>query len=193
MKNLSDEVLVCLFAQGKNEAFDELLYRHQKKLFGYIMMFVHNREVAEDIFQDTFTKAIMTIKSGRYHESGRFMAYLTRIAHNQIIDLFRVEQNNQIVGESDVEYDIFNNKELSEASREEEISTIQIVGDLRRLIASLPDNQREVIIMRYYQDMSFKEIADATGVSINTALGRMRYAIINIRKMAADHNIALAV
>ena len=193
MKNLSDEALVCLFAQGKNEAFDELLYRHQKKLFGYIMMFVHNREVAEDIFQDTFTKAIMTIKSGRYHESGRFMAYLTRIAHNQIIDLFRVEQNNQIVGESDVEYDIFNNKELSEASREEEISTIQIVGDLRRLIASLPDNQREVIIMRYYQDMSFKEIADATGVSINTALGRMRYAIINIRKMAADHNIALAV
>lgn len=193
MKNLSDEALVCLFAQGKNEAFDELLYRHQKKLFGYIMMFVHNREVAEDIFQDTFTKVIMTIKSGRYHESGRFMAYLTRIAHNQIIDLFRVEQNNQIVGESDVEYDIFNNKELSEGSREEEISTLQIAGDLRRLIAFLPENQREVIIMRYYQDMSFKEIADATGVSINTALGRMRYAIINIRKMAADHNIALAV
>ena len=135
----------------------------------------------------------MTIKSGRYHESGRFMAYLTRIAHNQIIDLFRVEQNNQIVGESDVEYDIFNNKELSEGSREEEISTLQIAGDLRRLIAFLPENQREVIIMRYYQDMSFKEIADATGVSINTALGRMRYAIINIRKMAADHNIALAV
>ena len=193
MKNLSDEALVCLFAQGKNEAFDELLYRHQKKLFGYIMMFVHNREVAEDIFQDTFTKVIMTIKSGRDHESGRFMAYLTRIAHNQIIDLFRVEQNNQIVGESDVEYDIFNNKELSEGSREEEISTLQIAGDLRRLIAFLPENQREVIIMRYYQDMSFKEIADATGVSINTALGRMRYAIINIRKMAADHNIALAV
>ncbi len=193
MKNLSDEDLIVLFAQGKNEAFDELLFRHQSKVLSYILMIVHNRDVAEDIFQDTFTKIIVTIKSGRYRETGRFLGFLFRVAHNLIIDYYRTDQSAQILGESDTDYDLFNNKDLSEVSHEDEISYAQITKDLQRLIKYLPDNQREVVVMRYYKNMSFKEIAEATNVSINTALGRMRYAILNIRKMAADHNIALAV
>jgi RNA polymerase sigma-70 factor (ECF subfamily) len=193
MENLSDESLVALFAQGKDEAFDVLLERYQSKLMSYIMLVVKNSDVADYFFQDTYTKVIVTVKSGRYHETGRFVGYLFRIAHNRIIDSFRQEQNSPCISEGERDYDIFNNLQLTDASYEDTLAARQVQRDIRRLIMSLPENQREVVIMRYYKNMSFKEIAEATNVSINTALGRMRYAILNIRKMAADHQIALAV
>lgn len=193
MKNLSDEGLIVLFAQGKNEAFDVLLARHQSKLLSYICMFVQDRDQAEDIFQDTFMKVIVTIKSGRYHENGKFLGYLYRIAHNLMIDYFRQEQNSLCVSDGEKDFDIFNNKHLCDPSLEEVMSREQIYHDVRRLIKYLPDSQREIIFMRYYRGMSFKEIAQVKKMSINTALGRMRYAILNIRKMAEEHNISLAV
>lgn len=193
MKNLSDERLISLFAQGQNEAFDELLNRYKSKLYSYIYMNVQNRELAEDFFQDTFTKVIVTIKSGRYNETGRFVGFLFRIARNRIIDFFRQEQNNPYINNGDTEYDIFNNKDLCDPSFEDVMSGNQIAQDIRRLVRFLPESQREVIIMRFYKEMSFKEIAEAKGISINTALGRVRYAILNIRKMAEEHQISLVV
>lgn len=199
MKNLSDEELIVLFAQGKCEAFDVLLSRYKNNLYNYILTFVKNRDLAEDIFQDTFTKVIITIKSGRYNESGKFSAYLFRIAHNKVIDIYRQEQNVMQINEADVEYDLFSNKEICEAfdeydpSKEEAVCYKQVLQDIRKMIKFLPDNQREIIIMRFYKDMSFKDIADALNISINTALGRVRYAIINMRKMAEEHQISLVV
>jgi RNA polymerase sigma-70 factor (ECF subfamily) len=193
MRNLSDESLVALFAQGNDEAFDVLLERYQSKLLSYILLIVQNQDVADDIFQDTFTKVIVTIKDGRYHESGRFLGFLFRIAHNRIIDHFRQEQSSPCVSEGERDYDLFNNRNLCDPSHEDMLFARQVRKDVRRLIMFLPEQQREVVIMRYYKNMSFKEIAEVTNVSINTALGRMRYAIQNIRKMAQEHNIALAV
>lgn len=199
MKNLSDESLIALFAQGTNEAFDELLNRYKDNLYKYILTIIQNKDLAEDIFQDTFTKAIITIKSGRYNESGKFASFLFRIAHNRALDFYRIEQNNTQINEGDVEYDLFSNKEICDAFDEygpsfEEITCYkQILRDIRKMIKFLPDNQKEIILMRYYKDMSFKEISDALGISINTALGRVRYAILNMRKLAEEHQISLAV
>ena len=193
MKNLSDEALIAKFAQGENEAFDELLNRYQNKLFSYILTIVKNRDPADDIFQDTFTKVIVTIKTGQYSESGRFAGYLFRLAHNNVIDHFRQQQNDPSVSEGDVDYDLFNNAELTDPSLEEVLSSEQVRRDIRRLILFLPDDQQKIIRQRYYLDMSFKEIAELEGISINTALGRVRYAIINMRKMADKYNISLAV
>jgi len=196
MKNLTDEGLVALFAKGNSEAFDELLRRHKNELYSYIIGAVQNRELAEDIFQDTFTKAIVTIKSGRYAESGRFIGFLFRIAHNRIIDTYRKEQIVPIVKECDIEYDIFSRKDLSddlEMSHEDAISYNQVLRDIRRMISFLPENQREIIMMRFYKDMSFKDIADALNISINTALGRVRYAVLNLRKLSEEHHITLAI
>ena len=193
MKNLSDEALVCLFAQGKNEAFDELLYRHQKKLFGYIMMFVHNREVAEDIFQETFVKAIVTLQQGRYTNDGKFAAWITRIAHNLVIDQFRIERNENAISNDETEVDLLNDARLSEGTIENRMVNEQVLADVRMLVDELPDCQREVVFMRYYQDLSFKDIADITGVSINTALGRMRYAIMNMRRIAEEKKVSLVL
>ena len=193
MKNLSDEALIAKFAQGVNEAFDELLNRYKNKLFSYILTIVKNRDTADDIFQDTFTKVIVTIKSGQYSESGRFAGYLFRLAHNNVIDHFRQLQNDPSVSEGDVDYDLFKNAELTDPSLEEVLSSEQVARDIRRLIRYLPDEQQKIIRQRYYLDMSFKEIAELEGISINTALGRVRYAIINMRKMAGKYNISLAV
>lgn len=193
MKNLSDDVLIELFAEGQNAAFDELLYRYKDKLYAYIMMIVQNRDQADDIFQDTFTKVIITIKEHRYNEKGRFIGYLYRIAHNLIIDIYRQEQVAQFVRPTEAGYDLFNDKDLCEMSFEDKISDKQIKQDIRRLINFLPENQKEMVMMRYYKDMSFKDIAERKGISINTALGRMRYAILNMRKMAEDHQIALEI
>lgn len=192
MKNLSDDRLVQLYEQGKNEAFDELLYRYKEKLYTYIYMIVQNRELAEDIFQDTFTRVIVNIKQGRYNEKGRFLGFLFRVAHNLIVDLYRQEQNAQFVNPSEAGYDIFNNKDLCDPSFEDQMTDLQIKQDVRRLINYLPNSQREIIMMRYYKGMSFKEIADIKQISINTALGRVRYAILNMRKIAEQHNIILA-
>lgn len=191
--NATDETLVALYAQGNNEAFDILLNRYKDRLYAYIYYTVRNEELAEDIFQETFTKAIVTIQQGRYNENGKFPAWLTRIAHNLIIDCFRQEKQENLVSCDEEERNLLNNIRLSEGTVESEIVNHQILSDVRRLIKHLPDEQREVVHMRFYQDFSFKEIAEMTGVSINTSLGRMRYAILNLRRMAEKYGIALTV
>ena len=197
MKNLSDEALVSLYAQGKNEAFDELLYRYKDSLYTYIYGVVQNREVAEDIFQDTFTKVIVTLKSGRYQSTGKFEGFLVRIAHTIAVDYYRQQQYAQLIKQSDVDYDLFGTREVAGeglgSSCEEEISYQQVLADIRRMLQYLPENQREIVIMRYYKDMSFKEIADELGVCLNTALGRVRYAVLNMRKLAEQHHISLVI
>ena len=189
----SDEQLISLYVDGNNKAFDALLERHKDRVFMYIYHAVKNEGLANDIFQDTFIKAIMTIKQGRYVENGHFPAWITRIAHNLIIDYFRQVKAENLQSTDDTDVNILNRKELSDCTIEDNIVTSQIHDDVRRLVKSLPDNQREVLVMRYYKNMSFKEIADTTGVSINTALGRMRYAILNMRRMAEEHNIVLTM
>lgn len=193
MTKLTDDKLVAEYASGNNQAFDILLKRHQARVFSYICSIVKNRDVADDLFQETFVKAIMTIKQGRYSESGKFSAWITRIAHNLIIDYYRQERSENLVSSDNEEVDVLNRKELSDTNIEDFIITEQIHEDIRKIIDVLPENQREVLMMRYYKDMSFKEIAEATKVSINTALGRMRYAIINMRRIAEENIIALTL
>ena len=193
LKMLTDEELVVAYAQGNNSAFDILLNRHKETVYSYIYFIVKNRELTEDIFQETFVKAIVTIKQGRYTENGKFRAWISRIAHNLIIDNYRQEKNEQTVSNDDCEIDLFNNYKLSEGTVEDEMIKSQILADVKKLIEYLPENQKEVLLLRYYQDLSFKEIADITGVSINTALGRMRYAILNMRRMAEEKNMILTV
>lgn len=189
----SDEQLISLYVDGKNEAFDALLERHKDRVFTYIYHAVRNEELANDIFQDTFVKAIMTIKQGRYIENGHFPAWITRIAHNLIIDYYRQVKAENLQSTDDEDVNILNRKELADGTIEDSMVTTQIHNDIRRLVGALPANQREVLVMRYYKNMSFKEIADVTGVSINTALGRMRYAIMNMRRIAEEHNIVLTM
>ncbi len=189
LRNLSDSMLVELYAAGNNEAFDVLLDRHQGKLFSYILFVVHNEELANDIFQETFVKAIMMIQQRRYVESGRFLSWLMRIAHNMIIDLFRQEKNENTVSDNDVDYDLFNDIRFSELNVESRLVMDQTLDDVRMMVDHLPKNQKEIVYMRYYQEMSFREIAEVTGVSINTALGRMRYALLNLRKMAVKKSL----
>ena len=196
MKNLAqlaDDVLVKLYAEGNNGAFNVLLERYQDKVFSYILFVVRNQEVADDIFQDTFMKAIITIQQGRYVENGKFQAWLTRIAHNLIIDFFRQTKNENCVSNDEVEYDLFNDVKLTEANVETKMVHEQVLDDVKLLIEHLPQNQKEVVFMRYYQGLSFKEIAEVTGVSINTALGRMRYALLNLRRLAVKKELHLAI
>ena len=191
LRKMTDEQLVVAYAEGNNSAFDILLNRHRANVYSYIYFIVRNRELAEDIFQETFVKAIITIKQGRYTENGKFRAWISRIAHNLIIDNFRQEKNEQTISNDDCEVDLFNNSKLSDGTIEDMMVKEQILSDVKKLIEYLPDNQKEVLVLRYYQDLSFKEIADITGVSINTALGRMRYAILNIRRMAEEKKMIL--
>ena len=193
MCTMTDEKLVKLYSQGNNEAFDVLIERHKDKLYAYIFHAVKDADVANDIFQETFIKAIMTINQGRYVENGKFPAWISRIAHNLIIDFFRQEKSENLQSCDLEDVDILNRKELSEETVEDSIVMHQIRADIRRIIKALPESQQEVLLMRYYKNMSFKEIADATNVSINTALGRMRYAILNMRKIAEENNIILTV
>jgi len=191
--SMTDEELVVSFAEGNDRAFEVLLSRHKHPLFSYILYRVRNRDLADDIFQDTFIKAIFTIKHGRYTESGRFRAWITRIAHNLIVDYFRQERLENWVSNDEYEFDLFNNAGLCEDNIETVMVREQLLDDVKKLVRHLPGSQREVLDMRYYQELSFKEIADKTGVSINTALGRMRYAILNMRKMADDHRMVLSM
>jgi RNA polymerase sigma-70 factor (ECF subfamily) len=193
LKQMADEDLVIAYAHGNNAAFDVLLNRYKNSIYSYIFFIVRNREMAEDIFQETFVKAIMTIKQGRYTENGKFRAWINRIAHNLIIDNYRQEKNEQTISNDECGVDLLNNHKLSNGTIEDEIVKEQILSDVKKLIDYLPENQREVLILRYYQDLSFKDIADITGVSINTALGRMRYAILNMRKIAEEKNVILTV
>lgn len=193
LKERSDERLIALYVDGNNEAFDVLIDRHKDRVYSYILHYVKNPELADDIFQETFVKAIVTIKQNRYVENGRFSAWITRIAHNLIFDYFRKEKSENLQSTDAGDINILNRKELSEATVEDHIILSQIETDIHRLIMALPENQREVLQLRYFKDMSFKEIAMLTNVSINTALGRMRYAILNMRKMAQENHISLSL
>ena len=197
MKNYAsqtDEALALLYVNGDNRAFDELLARNQQKLYNYILFVVRDPEVANDVFQDTFVKVITKLQDGKYTDSGKFSFWVTRIAHNIMMDGYRQQRGEHIV-DVDEENDLsrLRSEELMDINRENEFVNAQILNDVRHLMDMLPAPQREVVYMRYYQDLSFKEIADMTGVSINTSLGRMRYALINMRRMARQHNIQLSM
>ena len=190
---LSDKQLVDSYRNGNVASFELLVERHQNKVFSYILSLVRDRQLADDIFQDTFLKIIRTIKAGAYKEEGKFIQFAMRIAHNLIIDHFRKSKRLPMVDAVNKEYDLIDNAKITDLSIEDKIVTEQVYDDIRKMIDFLPEEQREVLTMRMYADMSFKEIADATNVSINTALGRMRYAIINLRKMAKENNLTLAI
>ncbi|MDE7342800.1 MAG: sigma-70 family RNA polymerase sigma factor [Muribaculaceae bacterium] len=192
-QSMTDEQLVKAYAAGNNEAFDTLLKRHQDRVFNYILRIIKNEDLANDIFQETFVKAILTIKQGRYTENGKFPAWISRIAHNLIIDYYRQEKSENVQSSDIEDVNILNRKDLCEATIEDCIISRQIMDDVKYLIQELPELQREVLKMRYYMNMSFKEIAEKTGVSINTALGRMPYAIINLRRIAAEKDIILTL
>lgn len=193
-EGLTDEALAMLYVGGNNRAFDELLNRTQSKLFTYIMFVVRNQDIADDIFQETFVKAIMKMQEGKYTDSGKFMFWLTRIAHNVIMDWYRLQRAEHIVEPTeDNNLSNLRGAAVTDTFRENEIVNEQVLIDVKRMMNALPAPQREVVYMRYYQQMSFKEIAMVTGVSINTSLGRMRYALISLRRMAKVHNIELAL
>ncbi len=194
MENLNlmtDEELAIMYVDGDNKAFDLLLSRNQEKLFTYILFVVRDREMANDMFQETFFKVVSRLQQGKYIANGKFSAWLMRIAHNVIMDWYRQQRAQNIV-DAPKENDLSNvSSTLLESSREGELVNNQVMEDVRRMMSHLPASQREVVFMRFYQQMSFKEIAEATGVSINTALGRMRYAILNLRRMTREHQLTL--
>lgn len=196
MKNIqeqTDEQLVRSYLQGNNAAFDVILKRYESKVFTYIAYSVHDEELAQDLFQDCFMKIITKLQNGQYTENGKFASWVMRIAHNLVIDHHRQCQVATILSNDDSEVDLFNNVSLAiDDNREREIIDQQTLKDVRALIRLLPENQREVVLMRFYQELSFKEIATATGVSINTALGRMRYALINLRRLAHQYDLSMA-
>lgn len=195
MKNINemtDEELALSYIDGNNGAFDLLLSRNQSRLFSYILFVVHDRDRAEDIFQETFVKVITKLHQGKYTTSGKFAAWVMRIAHNVIMDRFRDAHTQNIV-EPSAENDLSNirSADILDANIEDRFVNEQVLMDVKKMMNLLPPMQREVVFMRFYQEMSFKEIAETTGVSINTSLGRMRYAIINMRRMAREHNMVL--
>ena len=188
--NITDAHLVHEYTQGSEKSLEILIYRHKSKIYNFIFSKVFDQEVAEDIFQETFIKVIKTLKGGLYNEEGKFVSWVMRISHNLVIDYFR-KSNRMPKFEASEDYDVFQFITDNAPNAENNLINDQVVNDLQQLIAELPDDQKEVLSMRLYRDMSFKEIAEITGVSINTALGRMRYAIINIRKMVEEHQIVL--
>jgi len=193
-EGMTDEALALLYVKGNNSAFDELLARTQTKLFTYIMFVVHDHDIADDIFQETFVKVINKLQHGQYTDSGKFQFWITRIAHNCIMDWYRQLQSQHIV-EPNPDNDLQNlsGASIMDSFRESELVNEQVLLDVKRMMEALPAPQREVVYMRYYQQLSFKEIAELTGVSINTSLGRMRYALINMRRMAKEYDIELAL
>lgn len=187
----NDALLVSDYLNGNEWALEKLINRHKQRIFNFVYSKVHCRDTTEDIFQDTFIKVIKTLKNGQYNEEGKFLPWVMRIAHNLVIDHFR--KSNRIPKfESSDDFDIFQFISDGSVNAEDAMVTDQIVNDLQKLILELPEDQREVLMMRVYREMSFKEIADSTGVSINTALGRMRYAIINLRKLIEENQIVLS-
>jgi RNA polymerase sigma factor (sigma-70 family) len=190
-EDLSDNSLVQQFVDGNQEAIEVLIDRHKKRVYTYILLTVKDQHLAEDVFQDTFIKVIRSLKGGKYIENGKFISWVLRISHNLIIDHFRKEKLLNTTSNDDTCVDLFNSPKYSEENIEDKIIYEQITSDVRLLINELPEDQREVIIMRHYQDLSFKEISELTDVSINTALGRMRYALINLRKLIEKKNLSL--
>lgn len=192
LNRLDDTQLVRHYISGEESAFEILLRRHKDRVFNYVLMTVRDRQLAEDIFQETFTKAIITLKGGKYNEEGKFLPWVMRIAHNLIIDTYRRNKKMPSVEPKNEDHDIFASLNVFDKNVESEMIEDQIHTDIRKLITFLPEEQREVIIMRHYEDLSFKEIADKTNVSINTALGRMRYALINLRRLIEENQIVLS-
>lgn len=192
LNEMTDEELALSYVDGDNRAFDLLLSRNQSKLFSYILFVVRDRDMADDIFQETFVKVISRLQQGRYQATGKFGAWVMRIAHNVIMDWYREQRSGKIV-EAPQDNDLSNirGEELLDSNIESRFVNDQVMDDVRKLMDNLPAPQREVVFMRFYQQLSFKEIAETTNVSINTALGRMRYAILNLRRMAKTHDVAL--
>tara|TARA_R110001583_G_scaffold113897_1_gene264374 strand:- start:375 stop:959 length:585 start_codon:yes stop_codon:yes gene_type:complete len=187
---ITDATLVSDYIKGDESALEILIKRHKQKIYSFIYSKVYDRDVAEDIFQDTFIKVIRTLKRGAYNEEGKFLPWVMRISHNLVIDFFR-KNNRMPKFDNTGEFSIFSVLSDSTLNAEKAIIKEQVENDVRRLVDELPNDQREVLLMRIYKDMSFKEISERTGVSINTALGRMRYALINLRKIIDKHNIVL--
>lgn len=193
LEMMTNEELAMSYSQGNNAAFDLLLDRVKGDVFSYILVVVRNKDLAEDIFQDTFVKVIMHLQEGRYNDNGKFVSWAIRIAHNAILDLYR-KQKSQDIFDPNYGDDMSRfSQSVFDNSKEQFLVNKQVLRDARNLMMQLPEPQREVVYMRCFQDISFKEIAEITGVSINTALGRMRYGIINMRKLAKQHNMCLDV
>lgn len=188
----SDKELLERYRAGDSNAISGLIERHRKRVRDYVYMMVKDSDLADDISQETFIKVVRVIDEDRYTDNGKFLSWVLRIAHNRVLDYFRASRTQNTIGESEAGYDILGNHSLAEDNVEDKMVASQIEADVRRLVEQLPDEQREVVQMRYYDGLSFKEIADKTDVSINTALGRMRYALINLRKMIKDNQIILA-
>lgn len=187
---IPDALLVKNYVAGDENALASLIKRHQSKIYGFIYSKVGDRDVSEDIFQDTFIKVIKTLKSNSYNEEGKFLPWVMRIAHNLIVDYFRKNKKMPMFRETE-EFSIFSIMTDNNPNIESQMITTQVENDLQKLIDELPNDQKEVLVMRIYQDLSFKEISELTGVSINTALGRMRYALLNLRKVIEKHQIVL--
>ncbi len=190
---MNDQELVQAYIKGDQSAIEILINRHRSKVYTYILLTIKNQPLAEDLFQETFIKVIQSLRGGKYRDNGRFLSWVIRIAHNLIIDHFRKEKQMNSVSNDDSEVDLFNSKKLSDSNIEELIVNSQIKAEIRTLINELPNDQREVVLLRHYGELSFKEIAEQTDVSINTALGRMRYALINLRKLIKEKNLSLTV
>ena len=190
--NLSDSELVALYIKGDSKSFEALMQKHKNKIYAFILSKIRNRDLAEDIFQDTFIKVINSLQKGKYNEVGKFLPWVMRIANNLVIDYFRKSKKMRTIAPTD-NFDIFDILQDGEKNIEDNLVNNQIHKDLRKLIEHLPEDQKEVLKMRYYAELSFKEISESTGVSINTALGRMRYALINLRKLIDSHQVDLQI
>ena len=188
---LSDRVLLNNYLSGDRSAISELIERHSQRVRNYIGMMVKDDDIANDIFQETFIKAVQVIDEGRYVDSGKFLSWVLRIAHNRVLDHFRREKSSKQVNESEAGYDMIGTMRFSEPTAEDNMVLSEVEQTVRNLIDQLPDEQQEVVRLRYYSKLSFQEIAEQTDVSINTALGRMRYALINLRRMIKENNIVL--
>ena len=194
LESMTDEELALSYINGNNRAFDELLSRSQDKIFNYIMYVVKDEDLANDLFQETYLKVITKMQNGRYTDTGKFFWWLTRVAHNVIIDYYRAQKSSRIVEPTkDNDLSNLNSNSVMDSNRESEMTNAQVLRDVKKLMEALPEQQREVVFMRYYQELSFKEIAEITGVSINTSLGRMRYALINLRKLTHQHGVNLVL
>ncbi len=190
-QNSSDRELLNSYLQGDKSAISTLIEKHNRRVRDYIRMMVGDSDLAADIAQETFIKAVSVIDEGRYTDKGKFLSWVLRIAHNKALDYFRSQKNNSSISESSAGYNVLGTIKYADKSIEDSMISEQVDADIRALVEQLPDEQREVVMLRYYSDLSFKEIADQTGVSINTALGRMRYALINLRKMIKERNLSL--
>ena len=193
LDSLSDNELVQRFINGDQDSLETLIVRHKTRVFSYILLVVKNKELAEDVFQETFIKVIRSLKRGKYIENGKFVSWVLRISHNLVIDHFRKEKQKGTISNDSFDVDIFNSQKFAEETIEDKLVTKQILGEVKDLVKELPDDQKQVIHMRHYMGLSFKEIAEQTDVSINTALGRMRYALINMRKLIEEKNLTLTM